>query len=188
MRPAAGLTLFRINDPDRARYARLPHDESPSLKTLHHVIYGRCRDEKVALDVRFCRRPTESVDVLGDEFEILVLTTGRPRRNRAGPIGSMNHVKVKPSADRLDLKRGAVAELNGEIRCTAHLKRGDALSGQQALDVIDVQGAPFVARSRACVRSLTILGRRTTFVETCPSCCKSRLVPVSASLSVSLRD
>lgn len=135
-------TCTRNNDSDRPRHARLPLNESSLLKPLHHVIYGRCGNQKVPLDVRFRWGPAESADVLRDECKIFALTRRRPRPDRARSIATFRRkVNGQVSADRLDDQLGAILEMNIELCVVALFDRRQALSGQHARNLPDVQGS-----------------------------------------------
>jgi len=134
-------TSTRDDDSNRPGHARLPLDESSSLKPLHHVIHGRCRNQKVPLDVGFRWVPAESADVLRDEFEILALTGRRPNPDRTRSIAAFrSEVDGQFSADRLDDELGAILEMNIELCVAARFERRHALSGRHARNLLDVQG------------------------------------------------
>jgi hypothetical protein len=117
-------THTRDNDSDRPRHARLPLEESSSLKALHHVIYGRCGNQKVPLDVRFRGGPTEPADVLRDELEILALTGRRPSPDRTRSIAAFRRrVNQQFAADRLDDELRAILEMNIELCVVARVER-----------------------------------------------------------------
>lgn len=65
-----------IDDADRPWSTRLPRDEPTTLQRLNHLIYGRCRNEEVSLDIRFGWGNTEPEDVPFDERKVLALTAG----------------------------------------------------------------------------------------------------------------
>jgi hypothetical protein len=94
------------------------------------LIYGRCRDEEVSLDIRFGWRNTESEDVPGDERKVLPLTAGGP----SAVVEPFPHRVAGAASQGGD--EAALKQLDGEdgVLMVAILYASPVVPGPNALD------------------------------------------------------